>query len=1131
MPLSKNDLSDALDLYREAMRPFIAKALLAQNNHLKSWFDDQVVAKLQQPDKGEMQKKLRSYHKDRRRKQPKGKRGDEYALDVPDFETVISVNWQPLNAAGIFDDRIIFSWMSEITKYRNEWAHQSELSPQSVRNAIESCAKVLDLCDPAAAAEVRALLERVNVPVQPPLVVPDPDPEPEPAPAPEPTPAADRPMGGLKPWRDVIAPHEDVRKGVYEKAEFAADLQQVYERRGSPEYRDPVEFYRRTYMTPGTRSLLSRVVRRLRGEGGDPVIDLRTAFGGGKTHTLLAVLHLVRDAAKLSANADLQDVYRDAGGEPPAAKAAVFVGTNLSPVAYLRSAEQTGGLNINTIWGDLAWQLAGSDGFQIVAEHDRTGVAPGAADLDRLFDLAGPSVILIDELVAYLRNVRAMPNDAAGGDFGAHQSFCQALTESAKRSPHTVVLVSIPESDIEYGDESGKATADIVSNIFQRIGAPWQPVSAEEGFEVVRRRLFADLVDPAERDRTCEAFIALYRQGSDFPSECREADYLEKMKGSYPIHPEIFTRLYEDWSSNIDRFQRTRGVLRLMADTIHKLWDDQDGSPLIMPASIPLADPSARQQLVDYLGDEWNPPVDADIDGETSAARQVEKENVRFDRIHACRRLSRTVFLGSVPGKAHHGLEVARIMLGAVQPVVEAAQTSRKLNEEVAVYGDALRTLAGRLSFLYNSDQQRYWFDVRPNLNKVASDRIARVTDAEALAELRRRLRERPAFRERGEFAAVHAAPAEPSEVSDDPVARLVILDPRHPHQQGKPQSAAQKAAANLLETRGGLPRRHRNMLVFLALDEAGAGPLSDAAKRFLGWKSINADDGLGLDPTQQRQASDSLSESDKTVDARLREHYKWVLDPHQDGTKPIVYTPKILNSSAIDRAVSPTQLASQRLAADGTLIPKWSPFHLDRELNQEGRKLWKDDVKHLNLKQVWTLLSTYVYFPRLRDQSVFEDTVREGALSKDYFGYADGPPNDEGHYPGLRFGQPASGILDGSSVLVRKDIAEEQVKKPGDSPPPSGGKCNDDPEPPVPQRAPMRRFYAEAKLSSARLRRDASQIADEVVKHLEGLDHADVKITIDIQAVIPGGVPDDVIRTVTENANTLNIKHGFEAD
>ena len=132
------------------------------------------------------------------------------------------------------------------------------------------------------------------------------------------------------------------------------------------------------------------------------------------------------------------------------------------------------------------------------------------------------------------------------------------------------------------------------------------------------------------------------------------------MRATYPIHPEVFERLYVDWAGSIDRFQRTRGVLRLMADAIYRLWERGDQEPLIAPGSLPLYDSNVRQQLVGYLDDSWNGPFDADIDGEGCEAATIERASQRYGQAQACRRLTRTVFLGSVPGKPHVGLEVAR---------------------------------------------------------------------------------------------------------------------------------------------------------------------------------------------------------------------------------------------------------------------------------------------------------------------------------------------------------------------------------------------------------------------------------------------------------------------------------------
>jgi hypothetical protein len=217
--------------------------------------------------------------------------------------------------------------------------------------------------------------------------------------------------------------------------------------------------------------------------------------------------------------------------------------------------------------------------------------------------MAGPSVVLIDELVAYVRNIGSQ-RGLTGGTFGSNMTFVQNLTESVKRNPKVVLVASIPESNIEIGGADGAAVLSRIENTFGRLEAVWTPVVAHESFEVVRRRLFGEIRDEAGRDATCTAFSRLYRQNpNDFPIECREVEYERRMKASYPIHPEFFDRLYDDWST-MERFQRTRNVLRLMAAVIHQLWQSGDASPSIMPGSLPLFAPRVRNELLRYLNDQ-----------------------------------------------------------------------------------------------------------------------------------------------------------------------------------------------------------------------------------------------------------------------------------------------------------------------------------------------------------------------------------------------------------------------------------------------------------------------------------------------------------------------------------------------
>lgn len=191
-------------------------------------------------------------------------------------------------------------------------------------------------------------------------------------------------------------------------------------------------------------------------------------------------------------------------------------------------------------------------------------------------------------------------------------------------------------------------------------------------FEVVRRRLFLDCKDTGTRDMVCNAFSSMYQENSvDFPTEAKEVEYRNRMVSCYPIHPEIFDRLYGDWAT-LERFQRTRGVLRLMAAVIHELWMANDSSAMIMPGSIPLNVPTVRDELVRHLPDTWNSIIDREVDGKDSIPYQKDKSTFRYGRKLAARRVARTIMLGSAPSTSAlrdqtiRGLEASRIRLGVI---------------------------------------------------------------------------------------------------------------------------------------------------------------------------------------------------------------------------------------------------------------------------------------------------------------------------------------------------------------------------------------------------------------------------------------------------------------------------------
>src|SRR5260221_9736228 len=375
----------------------------------------------------------------------------------------------------------------------------------------------------------------------------------------------------------------------------------------------------------------------------------------------------------------------------PGVRGVVIVGNKISPG---QPQKKDDGTVVNTLWGELAWQLGGKEGYAMVKQADETATNPGDI-LGKLLKKYSPCLILIDEWVAYARQLHET-KDLPGGDFETHFTFAQTLSEEVKTAPKAMLVVSIPASsdagtvsptsgvhDEEVGGARGRQALVALKNAIGRVETSWRPANAEESFEIVRRRLFQPITEPAmftARDTVAKAFCDLYRsQHQEFPPECREADYERKIKSAYPIHPEIFDRLYQDWSGLV-KFQPTRGVLRLMASVIPSLWEREDKNALILPANIPVEEPRVQSEMIRYLPDGWEPVIEKDIDGESSLPLKLDREKPNLGRYSACRRVARTpvLALAPTPGAANRGVEDRRIKLGCGQP-----------GEAPAAFGDA----------------------------------------------------------------------------------------------------------------------------------------------------------------------------------------------------------------------------------------------------------------------------------------------------------------------------------------------------------------------------------------------------------------------------------------------------------
>ena len=445
--------------------------------------------------------------------------------------------------------------------------------------------------------------------------------------------------------------------------------------------------------------------------------------------------------------------------------------------------------------------------------------------------------------------------------------------------------------------------------------------------------MFQPIVDPANfatRDSVARAFCDLYRTShQEFPPECVEADYEKRVRAAYPIHPEFFERLYSDWST-LQSFQRTRGVLRLMAAVIHSLWEKGDRNPMILPANVPLDDPRVQFELTRYLPDNWVPVIERDIDGANSLPLRLDGEVPNLGKYGACRRVARSIYLGSapIPAAANQGIEDRRIKLGCVIP-----------GEPAAVFGDAMRRLGSTATYLYQ-DGARYWYSTQPTVANLAESRAEeyRRNRDKVDEEIGRRLRED--LNNRGDFNKVHILPSSGHDVQDDQDASLVVLGPTYPHtREGGSDSRAITAAKSILESRGNTPRLFRNTLAFLAADDTRLQDLEDGVRRFLAWRSILADrEPLDLPPHQVRQAESQQAAADSAVAARIGETYQWLLVPVQSSPHAELQWQAIRLAGQGSLA----HRASRRMRNDELLITVFAGTRLRMELDRIP--LWRGD-------------------------------------------------------------------------------------------------------------------------------------------------------------------------------------------
>jgi predicted AAA+ superfamily ATPase len=917
-----------------------------------------------------------------------------------------------------------------------------------------------------------------------------------------------------KPWRDVAPPHADVMAARFVEAEFAADLSTVARGEGTDTYRDPREFFRITFMTGGLRKVLFSAIERLSGRGGDPVIGLQTSFGGGKTHTMLALYHLANTKSPETLPG-LADIFKEAGVTtlPKHSSPVVFVGTALGanqPIAI------EGTRTVKSLWGLIAVKLGGWKAYEKIKASDEARTNPGSEALIPILKEAAPCLILLDEVVAYARNLDGIPYDG-------FVSFLQSLTEAAKAVPGALVVGSLPESGPEVGNQRGREALLSLEKVFGRVQSAWTPAQGTETFEIIRRRLFQELdADGVKaREQAVKAFVSFYKNNAgEFPTDARERAYEAQLIAAYPVHPELFRILQTDWSA-LQKFQKTRGLLKMMAQIVYRLWRDGHGAPMILPGDVPLTDDKVRTNALLPIADGYDAVIAKEVAGDLSKPAQIEARSPSVGKNRAVTRAATALFMATAPhGSTNKGIEIARLRMACAVP-----------GEQPSQFSEAIRRLGENAAFLYSAGEN-YWFSPIASLNQEAEDRAKGLSSAEVEGEIIALIRAEEKHRGTG-FLRVHGAPDDPLGIEDAYEAALVLFPPAAWQRSRDPDTPAMTLAADVVEHRGPGQRRNRNRLAFLAPDQAALEDIQNVVRKKLAWASIVRDARglLQLPPAQEDDAKKKLTEQETAALNAVRRGWKHLLLPQEvqpgspNAARGFDLEAVVLSNRANDPDPLP-QVAWKKCEADGLIVS-----HLGVLDNDLG-KVWQQDQPHLAVRWLRDCFAQFPYLSKLRDPQVLAKAVSEGLARADAkYALADRFDDTKGEYVGLKVSRLTEVTLNSDAVLVRREVADAQLAKhgrghvgPGDPPPPP-------PPPPPPQDRP-RRFYAKIALDPNRPTPQVSNIAQSILSELDRVRGATMKLTLDIDAEAADGFPEDVESVIRDNAASLRITDfGFEGD
>jgi hypothetical protein len=668
-------------------------------------------------------------------------------------------------------------------------------------------------------------------------------------------------------WFKNVTPHLDIQNGLLDESVFAANLGEVAMGTGREIYSNPEMFFQKTYFTIGLKNIGKRVIKGLNGgqDAENRVVSLQTGFGGGKTHTLISLYHLAKWGNSSKKSQYIKTLLTEIGSPNfETANIAVFT-NNTNDAAQGRKID---GLTIRTIWGELAYQLGGKKTYELIKENDQKLIAPKGL-FKKVLEQCKPALILVDELADYCISASAVKVEASNLS-DQTISFMQELTEAVSGTDNCVLIATLPASSQELAASSiAEQILTSLENRLSRVGSNVKPVEDDEIFEVIRCRLFENLGNSSEIENVVSNYSHMYQSlFSEIPTYATKSEYREKLLKSYPFHPELIDMFRLRWASH-PHFQRTRGVLRILAAIVSDLWKRQTSltgnHSLIHTSDICFSNLDALAgQITTLYGPNWDSVIDSDVSGTSSNAFRIDNEVKTLGANNITQGIAATILLGTFGLQGHNkGISVKELKLCMIRP------ESFNHNE----INGALDRLESNAHYLYYSSagDKHYWFHTKPNINILINQVKNDINAIDIESEILKRVSTETL---KSQFnVLVNPTPDIPEQLKPT----LIVLKPEY-FVNSHISSGAKDSVEKISTKKGNSERIYRNTILFLACTEHGFSKLQSDIRDYLACSKIASDYSSQLEKEQKDDIKKKIDEASKQSDISLAVAYSVIL-------------------------------------------------------------------------------------------------------------------------------------------------------------------------------------------------------------------------------------------------------------